>query len=58
LDQLWQRFQVGNYLKEALAKAGYEIPVERSLFAMVANRAVEPASKESRKNNLNSPYLE
>ena len=47
LDQLWQQFQIGDYLKRALSKTDYEIPIERSLFAMVANRAVDPASKLS-----------
>ena len=47
LDQLWQRLQIGDCLKRLLSKTGYAIPIERALFAMVANRAVDPASKLS-----------
>ena len=54
LNQLWQRLQIGDCLKQALTKTGYEIPIERSLFAMVANRAVEPASKLSTENWVNN----
>ena len=54
LDQLWQRFQIGDYLKKALSETDYEIPIERSLFAMVANRAVEPTSKLSTEHWVNN----
>jgi hypothetical protein len=47
LDQLWQRAKIGDCLKQLLSKKEYEIPVERALFAMVANRAIDPASKLS-----------
>jgi len=47
LDQLWQRLGIGSCLKRLVSITGYEIPVERLLFAMVANRAVDPASKLS-----------
>ena len=47
LDQLWQRMGVGDCLKRLLSDKGYEIPIERALFAMAANRAVNPASKLS-----------
>jgi transposase len=54
LDQLWKRFQIGEYLNQALSKTDYEIPIERSLFAMVANRAVNPASKLSTEHWVNN----
>ena len=54
LDQLWKRLQIGDCLKQALSKTGYEIPIERSLFAMVANRAVDPASKLSTEHWVNN----
>ena len=53
LDQLWERLQIGECLKRLLSKTEYEIPVERSLFAMVSNRAVSPASKLSTENWVN-----
>jgi transposase len=54
LDQLWKRLQIGDCLIQALSKTGYEIPIERSLFAMVANRAVDPASKLSTEHWVNN----
>ena len=45
LDQLWQRMGIGECLKRLLLGKGYEIPIERALFAMAANRAINPASK-------------
>jgi len=54
LDQLWQRLRIGDCLKRALSKTDYEIPIERSLFAMVANRAIDPASKLSTEHWVNS----
>ena len=53
LDQLWERLQIGECLKRLLSKTEYEIPVERSLFAMVSNQAVSPASKLSTENWVN-----
>ena len=54
LNQLWQRFQIGECLNQALSKTDYEIPIERSLFAMVANRAINPASKLSTEHWVNN----
>jgi hypothetical protein len=54
MDQLWQRLQIGDCLKRALSKTDYEIPIERSLFALVANRAVAPASKLSTEHWVNN----
>jgi len=53
LDQLWQRMGIGECLKQLLSKTGYEIPVERALFAMAANRAIDPASKLSNEHWVN-----
>jgi len=53
LDQLWQRLEIGNCIKKLLAAKDYEIPVERALFAMTANRAVDPASKLSTEHWVN-----
>ena len=53
LDQLWDRMGIGECLKKLLAKTGYEIPIERALFAMTANRAIDPASKLSNEHWVN-----
>ena len=53
LDQLWDRMGIGGCLKQLLSKTGYEIPIERALFAMVANRAIDPASKLSNEQWVN-----
>jgi len=53
LDQLWQRSRIGHCLKQLLSGTGYEIPIERALFAMVANRAIDPASKLSIEHWIN-----
>ena len=53
LDQLWQRSKIGDCLKQLLVKKEYEIPIERALFAMVANRAIDPSSKLSNEHWVN-----
>mgnify|MGYP002331866163 FL=1 len=45
LDQLWQRLNVDKTLKRLLKERNYRTPVERLLFALVANRALNPSSK-------------
>lgn len=45
LDHLWQELGIGNVIKELLRERKYQMPVERALFAMCANRALAPASK-------------
>lgn len=47
LNQYWERLEIGRCLKRLLEARGYEIPIERALFAMVANRALDPSSKLS-----------
>jgi len=45
LDGLWARLGVGRVVKDLLRHRQYEIPVERLLFGMVADRALAPSSK-------------
>ena len=45
LDQLWQQLGVGQVMAKLLAEHQYQSPVERALFALVANRALAPRSK-------------
>ncbi|MDP2872904.1 MAG: IS1634 family transposase [Bacillota bacterium] len=45
LDQVWRRLQMDRVLAGLLQDRDYGIPVERLLFALVANRALAPASK-------------
>jgi hypothetical protein len=45
LDGVWQRLGIASGLEKLLAVRGYRIPVERLLFALVANRALDPGSK-------------
>jgi len=45
LDQLWRQLELDKVMKKLLAGRQYTLPVERALFAMVANRALDPMSK-------------
>ncbi|RJQ08782.1 MAG: transposase, partial [Bacillota bacterium] len=45
LDGLWKRLGVDKVPKGLLGGRGYTTPVERLLFAMVANRTLAPLSK-------------
>ncbi len=45
LDGMWDRLGIRQTLEKLLAKRNYSMPVERMLFAMVANRALNPSSK-------------
>ncbi len=45
LDGLWKRLGIEKVLKGLLSGRGYTTPVERLIFAMVANRALAPSSK-------------
>jgi len=45
LDQLWESLGIRSVLRQLLKKTRYELPMERLIFAMVANRAMAPASK-------------
>jgi hypothetical protein len=45
LDGLWQQLGIGVALGEVLGGRRFGTDVERVLFALVANRALVPASK-------------
>jgi Transposase DDE domain len=45
LDQLWARLGIGAILTSRLGKTRRDAVTERVLFALVANRALEPSSK-------------
>lgn len=45
LEQLWQRLGIGEVIADVLGRRKFDFPLERALFAMVANRACAPASK-------------
>ena len=45
LEQLWQRLGIAAAIHEVLGARKLGFPVERALFAMVANRACAPCSK-------------
>lgn len=45
LDGLWKRLHIDQVLQKNLRQRGYKTPIERLLFAMVADRALAPSSK-------------
>lgn len=45
LAQLWERLGIPTAIQKALAERHLRSPVERAIFAMVANRCLAPASK-------------
>jgi hypothetical protein len=45
LDQLWQRLGIGAILAARLTRTRRDARTERVLFALVANRALDPSSK-------------
>jgi transposase len=45
LDALWQELGLDRFFLEALQQRAFVQPVERALFALVAQRALAPASK-------------
>jgi transposase len=45
LEQLWRELGIDKVLARCAKKTGTTQPFERALFAMVANRAIEPYSK-------------
>lgn len=45
LDGLWKRFGIDRILGKLLTERAFTTPIERLLFALVANRAVAPSSK-------------
>jgi transposase len=47
LDGLWKQLEIDRSLREVLGRRRFTTDVERVLFALVANRAIEPMSKLS-----------
>jgi hypothetical protein len=47
LDQLWHRLEIDSNFRRLLNGRSFEIPIERAIFAMVANRVLDPSSKLS-----------
>jgi hypothetical protein len=45
LEALWARLGIAEVIAEVVGRRRFDFPVERALFAMVANRACAPASK-------------
>jgi Transposase len=45
LDQLWKKLGIDQAIKKRLADREFRMPVERAIFAMVANRVLDPGSK-------------
>ncbi len=45
LDALWRKLGIDRTLHNLLEQRGFSTPVERLIFAMVANRALAPSSK-------------
>ena len=45
LEQLWSELGIGKVINRHLKDRSFQIPVERAIFAMVANRALAPTSK-------------
>jgi hypothetical protein len=45
LDALWKRLELDRVLKRMLADRDYGVDIERMIFALVANRALDPRSK-------------
>jgi len=45
LDGLWRRLGIDEAIAKAAAGHDFKVPVERLLFALVANRALAPSSK-------------
>ena len=44
-DALWRRLGLDDFFARQLRKRKFEAPIERALFALVAHRLVDPASK-------------
>lgn len=47
LDHLWRKFSLDEFFRTELKERSFETPVERAIFAMVAQRATHPSSKLS-----------
>ncbi|MBS3768018.1 MAG: hypothetical protein KGY75_07870 [Candidatus Cloacimonetes bacterium] len=45
LDQLWQLLELDTIIGKLLKERDFSVDIERLIFTMVANRAVDPTSK-------------
>ena len=45
IQALWERLGIGKVLREIAQQSGCQVPYERALLAMTANRLCEPSSK-------------
>ena len=45
IEALWERLGIGRTLREVAQRSGCQVPYERALLAMTANRLCEPESK-------------
>lgn len=45
LEQMWKRLEIDKTLSKLISNREFKTPIERMLFAMVANRALAPSSK-------------
>ncbi len=45
LEQLWHRVGIAEVIAHTVGRRKFDFPVERALFALVANRACAPSSK-------------
>jgi hypothetical protein len=45
VSELWRELEVGQAIDRALGKRGFRTPIERAIFALVANRCLAPSSK-------------
>lgn len=47
LDHLWRKLSLDEFFRTELKRRSFEVPIERAIFAMVAQRAIAPSSKLS-----------
>ncbi len=45
LDHLWRKLSLDEFFRSELKRRSFEAPIERAIFAMVAQRAIAPSSK-------------
>jgi hypothetical protein len=45
VSELWRELGIGQAIDRALGRRGFRTPIERAIFAMVANRCLAPSSK-------------
>lgn len=45
VSELWRELEVGQAIDRALGKRSFRTPIERAIFALVANRCLAPSSK-------------